>query len=232
METSLHRELKRLYAGDDAQTEVRIGSFRIDAIVDGELVEIQHGSLAAIRDKVARLLVKHRVRIVKPIVASKILIKQAIEGGAIVSRRQSPKRGTLLDLFDEMVYFTRVFPHPRLTLEAVLVEIEQWSHPGHGRRRRWRRNDHVVSDQRLLAVGQTLRLSTAADLASLLPPGLPKQFHTGHLAALLEVRRHVAQRIAYCLRKMGACEAVGKQGNAWLYRVSRAAGKRVKTRAA
>ena len=33
METSLHRELKQLYAGDAAQTEVRRSSkYRIDAV--------------------------------------------------------------------------------------------------------------------------------------------------------------------------------------------------------
>ena len=44
METSLHRELKSLYAGEAAQTEVRLGRFRIDAVVGDELVEVQHGS--------------------------------------------------------------------------------------------------------------------------------------------------------------------------------------------
>ena len=30
------------------------------------------------------------------------------------------------------VHFTRVFPHRRLTLEVVLIEIEEWRYPGHG----------------------------------------------------------------------------------------------------
>lgn len=75
METSLHRQLKQIYAGEAAQVEVRLAGYRIDAVADGELVEIQHGSLAAIRDKISRLLEKHRVRIVKPIVASKVLVR-------------------------------------------------------------------------------------------------------------------------------------------------------------
>ena len=82
METSLHQELKRLYAGDEAQVEVRLGNYRIDVVrVDGargdELIEIQHGSLAAIRDKVRELLQSYRVRIVKPIVAGKLLVKRS-----------------------------------------------------------------------------------------------------------------------------------------------------------
>lgn len=221
METSLHRELKRIYAGTAARTEVVLDNYRIDAVSRGRLVEIQHGSLAAIRDKIRRLLDSHRVLVVKPIVRSKLLIKHAEAGGAELARRQSPKRGQLVDVFDELVYFTRVFPHPRLTLEVVLVDIEELRHPGHGRRRRWRRDDHEVADQRLVSVGPSIRLRQARDLVRLLGVRLPGEFHTATLAELCQVRRHVAQRIAYCLREMKAVEHVGKQGNTLVYRLPR-----------
>jgi hypothetical protein len=218
VETSLHRELKRRYAGEQAQTEVRLDGYRIDAVRAGELVEIQHGSLAAIRDKIGRLLAQHRVLVVKPIVARKRLVKHAAPGGPVVAERLSPRRGQLLDIFDELVYFTRVFPHPRLTLEVVLVEIEERRHPGHGRRRRWRRDDYVVGDQLLTAVGDSVRLKRAADLLHLLPAGLPARFHSGDVARLLAIDRYVAQRIVYCLREMKAVEQVGKAGNTLIYR--------------
>jgi hypothetical protein len=209
--------LKRHYAGTAARTEVVVDRYRIDAVVGRRLIEIQHGSLAAIRTKIARLVERHSVLVVKPIVASKQLIKHAAEGGPVVSRRASPKRGKLLDIFDELVYFTRVFPHPRLTLEIVLVEIEELRHPGHGRRRRWRRDDHVVADQRLVTIGDSIRLRTSRDLLKLLPASLPQKFHTGHLSDHLAVNRTVAQRVAYCLREMNAVETIGKQHNAMLY---------------
>jgi hypothetical protein len=221
METSLHRELKNLYAGQDARTEVALDKFRIDAIQGGLLIEIQHGSLAAIRDKVRRLLDTHAVLVVKPIVARKLLVKQDSPAGRVLSRRLSPKRGKLLDIFEDLVYFTRVFPHPKLTLEIVLVEVEEWRYPGHGRRRRWRRDDQVVADQKLVSVSQSVRLRRAADLMQLMPPDLPRPFHTGHLAELAGIRRPVAQRIAYCLREMKAVEQQGKSGNTLLYRVPR-----------
>ncbi len=219
METSLHRELKQRYAGNQARTEVVLGQYRIDAVLRSTLIEIQHGSLAAIRDKIRRLVAEHQVLVVKPIVARKVLIKQNVPEGPVVSRRLSPKRGQLLDIFDELVYFTRVFPHPNLTLEIVLVEVEEWRYPGHGRRRRWRRNDHVVADQKLLGVGASMQLRKSADLIQLLPAQLPAQFHTGHLATELGIRRPVAQRIAYCLREMEAIRHVGKQGNSLLYEI-------------
>lgn len=218
METSLHRQLKTRYAGDDDQVEVRVGRYRIDAVAGKWLVEIQHGSLAAIRDKIRRLLQQHRVLVVKPIIASKLLVKRKRKGGPIVDRRKSPKQGTPLDLFDEMVYFTRVFPHPNLALEIALVDVEEWRYPGHGRRRRRRERDFVVEDQHLVEVHRTIRLKTAADLWRLMPSlRLPKQFHTGQLAEQLEAQRWVAQRIAYVLREVGAVRQTGKQGNALLY---------------
>jgi hypothetical protein len=227
METSLHRQLKALYAGDSAATEVRMGPYRIDVVQGKLLVEIQHGSLRAIRDKVQALCKSHDVLVVKPIVARKTLVRLCAKGRE-VSRRLSPKRGTLLDVFDELVYFTRAFPHPRLSLELRLVEIEELRKPGHGRRRRWRRKDHVVIDQQLLSVGEPYRLNTTADLVSLLPGTLPATFHTGDLAKQIDQPRWIAQRIAYCLREMGATESVGKQGNSLLYRTSGIQSKRRK----
>jgi len=217
METSLHRELKSLYAPEGARLEVPVCTYRIDVVQGDRLVEIQHGSLAAIRDKVRRLLEDHQVTVVKPIVVRRLLIKRNRKGGPVTDRRMSPKRGKVLDLFDELVHFTRVFPHKRLTLDVPLVDIEEWRRPGHGRRRRWRRRDHEIEDQKLLAVHQTLRLRTTSDLKALVPCRLPRPFHTGHLAEALGVERWIAQRIAYCFREMGTARTVGKQGNALLY---------------
>jgi hypothetical protein len=188
-------------------------------VIGGELVEIQLASLSAIRDKIAALVKRHDVRVVKPIVARKYLVKHQKAGGKVVSRRRSPKQGTVLDVFEELVHFTRVFPHRRLTLEVLLVEIEESRVPGHGRRRRWRRGDQQTEDQRLVSILGSEKFHTAGDLCRMLPAELPSPFHTGHMAAGLSVQRWVAQRMAYCLRKTGAIEAVGKQRGAWLYEV-------------
>jgi len=217
METSLHRQLKEIYADGDARLEAPVGAFRIDVISGDELVEIQHGSLAAIRDKIAKLAKDYRVLVVKPIVVRKLIVKQDANGGRIVSRRRSPKKGGVLDVFHELVYFTRVFPHPNLSIEVPLVDIEEWRFPGHGRRRRRRRNDHQVEDQKLTKMHRVHRFCTGRDLAALVPPGLPSPFHTGHLAQVLGIERWFAQRIAYCFRKMNVAEQVGKQGNARLH---------------
>jgi hypothetical protein len=225
METSLHRQLKMHYAQEcmgaqrpgDARIEVRLGRYRIDVVRDEELIEIQHGSLAAIRGKIKTLLVKHRVRVVKPIVCRKHLVKRRAAGRRVIDRRLSPKRGSIYDLFHDMVYFCRVFPHQNLVLEVPLVEIEEWRYPGHGRRR-WRRaSDHQVEDQKLLGVQQVHQFRTPSDLLALLPTELPSRFSTEQLAEVLDVHRSFARAVAYSLRETGAIRRVAKQGNAWLY---------------
>lgn len=223
METSLHRQLKELYAADATQREVSIAGYRIDAVCRGRLIEIQHGSLAAIRDKIAALLADHSVTVVKPIIATKQLVRLDKRDGREISRRLSPKRGQVLDLFDELVYFTRVFPHRRLTLEVVLVEIEELRYPGHGRRRRRRDNDFQIADQLLLRTIEKHCFRSLRDLRRLLPADLPPMFHTGHLAAAMKIPRWTAQRITYCLRETGGVRVVGKEGNSILYRYTRRA---------
>jgi hypothetical protein len=231
METSLHRQLKTLYAGADGVCEVVLGQHRIDVVRRKKLYEIQHGSLSAIRRKVAILLESHSVVVVKPIVVDKQIVQLDRREGAVVRRRMSPAHGKMLDLFDELVYFTRVFPHRRLTLEFPLVTVEETRYPGHGRRRRWRANDFIVADQRMVEMGESRQIRTAADLWSLFPPQLASPFDTAQLAKHLSVPRRFAQRIAYCLLHCGAAVQVGKQGNARLFEAVRVKSRR-RTRAA
>lgn len=218
METTLHRQLKQLYADDQSHQEVPLENYRIDVVRSGVLVEIQLGAIAAIRDKIKKLLKNHRVLIVKPVIVRKYLVKLSRRDGKFLTRRRSPKRGKLLDLFHELVYCTQLFPHPNLCLDIPLIEMEELRFPGHGRRRRHRENDFQVQDQRLLSVESIERFATAADLVGLIPTSLPKTFHTGDLAAALGESRETAQQVAYCFRHMKITKKVGKKGNAFLYR--------------
>ena len=216
METTLHRQLKEHYAGPAARQEVRVGRFRID-IVDGKkLIEVQHSGLSSLRDKTRQLLDNHDVEIIKPLVARKRLIKLDEPEGQPVSTRWSPKRAGPLDLFHELVFFTRVFPHRRLTLRIPLIEIEECRYPW--KRRNRRRGQFRIQDQRLLEVLDEDVYRTAADLRRLLPADLPAEFGTADLAQALDIERWFAQRIAYCLRETGCTRVSGKQGNSYRYR--------------
>jgi hypothetical protein len=215
METTLHRQLKALYSPDSHQ-EVAVGGYRIDAVRGERLIEIQHASLASIRDKVRTLLAEHQVHVVKPLAARKYIVRKSrASGGRVLSARYSPRRESVLHLFDDLVHFVTVFPHPRLTLEVVLTEQEE--HRAPQRRRRFRSKDYRVIDRWLKGVLQRRELRTSDDLAELLPLGLPRQFSTLDIAEQAEIPRWLAQKMAFCLRKVGAIEHVAKRGNALVY---------------
>ena len=216
MESTLHRQLKALYAGDESAQEVEVDGYRIDVVDGGELIEIQRASLSSIRTKVEVLLRSHRVTVVKPLAARKLLIKRAGKGRAITSKRYSPVRQTIYDLFLELVHFVPVFPHPRLTLEVVLTEQEEFRLPR--RKTRFRGKDYRVEDRFLTDVTGRRIFRTADDLQELLPDDLPAEFTTDDIARLKSIPRWLAQKMAYCLRKIEAIQVVGKAGNAMVYR--------------
>lgn len=221
METTLHRQLKEQFREPGSRIEVKLGSYRIDVVNGNRLMEIQRSGLASIRDKINRLLDQgYLVDVVKPLVTRKRLIKLSHKNGAEVERRWSPLRGTILDLFDELIYFTRVFPHPNLTLITPLIQIEEIRFPGHGKRRRKRTGDFVVKDRMILEMGEAFTFQTVHDLHALLPKKLPRIFDTQQLADGLDIPRDQAQRIAYVMRKTGAAVETGKRGNAILCRLT------------
>ena len=216
METSLHRQLKQLYSTGPDACEVTINGFRIDAVSENRLIEIQYGSLGAIRDKIRKLVADHDVLVVKPLAARKYLVRRSRKGGRIVSSRYSPKRETFLDAFLDLVHFVNVFPHPRLTVELLLTEQEEHRLPQ--LKGRWTRRKYRVEDRKLVAVTDRRMLQTKDDLLTFLPDDLPDTFSTEEISVRLDIPRWLAQKMAYCLRKTGAVCPVGKRGNTILYR--------------
>ncbi len=218
METTLHRQLKALYGIEESEREVRLGDYRIDAVVDGLLIEVQVASLAAIRRKIADLVQRHRVLVVKPVVRrSYIVRKQSLLGG-ILGGRYSPTIHDRCEFFLDFVHFTKVFPHPNLSMEVLLIEQEEHRVS----RRTWRRGRNFrVIDRKLRSVEGRIRLNTAADLLQFLPDDLPTPFTTAELARQAQIPRWLAQKLAYSLRWCGAIEVVGKARNSVMYKILR-----------
>jgi hypothetical protein len=215
METSLHRSLKSFYATPGARTEAAVSGFRADVLRDDVIVEIQASPFSAISGKIAALVEQHRVLVVKPIARRKVLLRRSSAAADWDIRRLSPKHGRLIHVFEDLVYFTRVFPHPNLCVDAVLVDEEELRE--RRRARRFRRADYRTIDRRLTAVVSSHRLQTAADLLALLPPGLPRPFTTDVLARHVDAPEWLARKIAYTLRHCGATRATGKRGNRIVY---------------
>jgi hypothetical protein len=214
VETSLHRELKHRYGpGTGGRQGVGVQGFRVDAVgADGVIVEVQSGALGPLRGKLARLLPGSVVTVVKPVVLARRVVRKARRGGADVSARFSPKRGALIDVFDDLIGLAGVFPHENLRVEVLGVEIDEV------RLARRRRPGYAVLDRALRVVLRRVELRTAADLWRLLPEGFGVgPFTTRELAAEVGRPLDFAQRVADCLRRSGAVETTGKAGNRLVY---------------
>jgi hypothetical protein len=219
METTLHRQLKQAYAASPSNLEVKFGEFRIDAIRSDELIEIQCASLSALRSKAQRLLDVNPLRIVKPIYGRTRITRLDQREGKVVSRRLSPKRGEWVDFFDELIYFTRVFPHPNLTIELVMVDVEQIRIP-RTTKKRWRRNhsDYQVQDIRLESIVETYELKTSTDLLRLIDwPSGDIQWTTESIAKRLSRPRWFAQKVAYVLKHVGAIRSTARNRSGIVY---------------
>lgn len=220
-EKSLHAALKMHYARPGDRLECTLAGSVIDILrpssdpdVPDECIEIQTRSLGALKPKLAKLLDRCPIRIVHPIPYERTIVRVDADG-AILSRRKSPKRGTIYHLFPELVSLPHLLLHPHLTVEAALIrEEELLLDDGQGS---WRRKHWSIYDRRLVEVVKTIPLTSAADFAALLPASLPPIFDTLMLAETIHQPRRLAQKMVYCLREMGIVEIVGKQGRALLY---------------
>jgi hypothetical protein len=214
-ESPLHADLKSWYARPGDRLEVEVDGFIID-IVRGELlIEIQTANLSSLKKKLHTLAEDHRVRLVYPIPQDKWIIKLAEDGKSALSRRMSPKHGQMEDLFGELVRLPRLLSNANFSLDVLLTQEEEIRR--YDGTRAWRRRGWVTHERRLLKVLDQKRFNTPAELGELLPPTLTEPFTTSDLAAAIARPRRLAQRMAYCLRKMNVIEAAGKEGNTILY---------------
>lgn len=221
MATLLHQQLKEHYVSDPDRHEVVVGGFRIDAVDrKGRLIEIQCASLSAIRNKIRTLVDDHHVVVVKPLAARKKIVTLHRRGGDIVSTRFSPVRQTIAHVFLELVHFG-IFPHPRLQLDVLLTVQEEVRVPPTGQSS-WRKK-YSVEERTLVTVEHHVKLKTANDLWKALDLQLPEQFTTADLVSASKMPRWLAQKAAWCFRRMEFFDVCGKAGNSVVYRLAKAA---------
>jgi hypothetical protein len=217
-EKPLHASLKQWYARPGDRFEVPVDGFVIDIVRDGLLIEIQTRNFYAISAKLSRLTRSYEVRLVYPVVQEKWIVRLAQNNRGTVIRRKSPKRGRLEDLFAELVSIPQLLSHPNFSLEILMIREEEIRRYD-GRRRRWRRRGWVIEGRRLVEVVDRRLFGNSADWLAFVPYGL-QSFTTKDLATVMDTRRDLAQKMAYCLRQANMIELIGKQGRANLYRVA------------
>jgi hypothetical protein len=217
-EKPLHASLKEWYARPGDRFEVTVDGYVIDMVREDLLLEIQTGNFASIKSKLVDLVRAHRVRLIYPIAREKWIVKMAKDNRGRDTRRKSPRRGRVEDLFWELVSIPQLLANPHFSLEVVLIQEEEVRR--YEGKRSWRRKGWVTEERRLLEVVDQRLFAEPHDWRALLPASLGESFTAKDLAEAMGIGRLLAQKLAYCLRKGRVIVLTGKQGRANSYRVA------------
>ncbi len=216
-ENSLHSAIKELYALPNDRFEVGIDGFIIDILRGDLLIEVQTKSFRAIKRKLSSLVESHQVRLVYPIPERK-WIATISESGELVTRRRSPRKGRLVDLFYELVSIPDLIARENFSLEVLMIEEEEIRcSDGKGS---WRRRGVSIKDRRLIDVTDRVLFRNETDFLRFLPRDLKKPFTNRGLAEQTGGSINLTRKMTYCLRKMGAITRVGKNGREQIFAYS------------
>jgi len=217
-ETSLHRDLKFSYAGQNGRTEAEVGGFVADGIsASGEFIEIQTTNFAALREKIKEFTARGKLRIVYPAIITKYLEVFNTDGKRQY-RRKSSRQGSPWDLFNALVYAPDIPLLPRLSVELVLVDAsEQRVRDGKGS---WRRKGLSIQDRQLITVHERISLKKQSDYRRFIPFQKNEEFTSASLAERVGISLVLAQKTLYVLTKLGIVLRTGKQRNTFIYRLA------------
>lgn len=214
-EGSLHASLKEYFRQPGDIVEGSVDGYKIDLVQGERLVEIQTKNFSAIKKKLATLLQSHTVQLVYPIAVERHLLQVAPETGEVLGTRKSPKRGTIYDLFSELVRIPHLIVHPNLKVDVVFVVEEEIRCPdGKGS---WRRRGVSIVDRRLVEVRGQRSFESPQDYLALLPEDLVYPFSNKELAKASSMPVTTARKLTYTLKKAGLLQEVGKRGNELLH---------------
>ena len=214
-ESSLHAALKLWYKESEDKLEVPIENFIIDIVRDDLLIEIQTKNFSIIKRKLEKLIDNHRVLLIHPIIRDKWIVNMDSQSNKASKPRLSPIHNSYVDIFEELVRIPELVLNPNFTIELPLVQIDEYRrNDGKGSRRR---KGWSIYDRKLVKVLEKKVFYTPIDFLMLKPASLKTPFTNTELAYLLKKPLRLAQKMSYCLRKMGIIKAIGKKGRSLLY---------------
>jgi hypothetical protein len=212
-ETSLHSILKDWYSLANDKVEVKVDGFVVDIVRDDLLIEIQTKNFYAIKKKLWSLVKNHNIRLVHPIAKRKWIIRELYNN--VISRRKSPKKGQLIDLFDELIRIPHIIAEDNFSLEILMIEEEEVRI--NDRKGSWRRRGESVLDRKLLEVISRIEFKNKTDFLRFIPDSLKEPFSNKTLAKEASIPIRKSRKITYCLKKMNVIREIGKNRNELLF---------------
>jgi len=216
-ERSLHLDIKKAYSLPGDQFEVKLDNYVVDILRGQLVIEVQTKNFSAIKGKLETLTEKHKVRLVYPLTEKK-WITYITKENAVISKRKSPKKGRLTDLFRELVMISHVVGDENFSLEVLFIDEEEVRcNDGKGS---WRRRGVSIKERRLLRVNSRILFQNKTDYLKILPDSLNQLFTNKELSKLAKIPLRTARQITYCLRKSDTILLAPKRGRELAFQVA------------
>lgn len=217
-EKTTHAILKNYYAPDEDMHEIPIENYVADIYTGSEIIEIQTRQFNRMRDKLTAFLPLYPVTIVHPVPREKWLIWIDEESGEFTQKRKSPVRGSAYHAFGELYKIKMFLKNPNLRIKLVLMDLEEyrllngWSKD--------KKKGSTRYDRVPLEIVEEVDIECLQDYMQFIPYELEEPFTVKEFAKAAHIRPQLAQVVINILFYVEVIERVGKERNAWLYRVA------------
>lgn len=219
-EKMLHSVIKDCIASSSDELEVCIGKRNYaDVLIGNTAYEIQTENLFPVKKKLDFYFsnTDYNVNIVFPIAAEKYVCWIDPESGEASSPHRSPKKRSLIDHTDTLIYLTEYIGDPRLTLTVLYISECEYRNLD-GKRSLDKKRGSTRIERKPLSLISCEELKVKDDYKFLLPRD---EFFTAKSYAKGKKLRS-KRRIAYAIKMMlalGFISVCGKEGRAILYKV-------------
>lgn len=218
-EKSVHAVLKNYFAPDETMQEIPMEGYVADIYTGKEIIEIQTRQFDRMRDKLQAFLPICPVTIVYPVTAKKILVWIDPETGEEIERRKSPRKASIYDIFDELYKIKQFLPDENLRIKMMFLELEELKLlDGYGKDKKKRASKH---DRVPLKLVGEMGMECKEDYLQFVPfELLETEFTSKEFSKEAKIHPRMAGTVLHVLHYMGIVERVGKQGNAFVYKVN------------
>lgn len=212
-EKSVHAVLKAFYAPSPDDVEVAVNGYVAD-ICDTKtntVIEIQTRQFYTMKKKLEAFLPEFDVTIVYPLPVLKYIYNIDPDTGAVLSKRKSPKKRSIYDIFVEMYSIRDYLKDPHLHFRIVSLEAEEYRYKGlceqHGKKQR------ILSDIMPVRILEEIDIYELRDLIMFLPGELGDEFTRSSLAKAAGIDKYLAGYVAGLLYVTGLVVRDGSRSN-------------------
>ena len=215
-EKTLHAILKNYYEPCDDNHEIPIDGYVADIYSHGEIIEIQTGQFQRMRDKLKAFLPQYPVTIVYPIAACRQLYWIDPQTGEMEKGRKTKKQNPYL-IFPELYKIKPFLKDKNLNIRIIILDMDEYKLlDGWGEKKK---NHASKYDRVPCRIVNELMIECREDYMQFIPIELQEDFTAKDFAKAAKCTQTQAGVTMNILYDMEIVERVGKQKNAYIYRI-------------